>query len=721
MDKKSTIQAVALTLLVFAGWLYWNNWYQRTHPPQIGNTISSTQPDAASSQPAVGATSSPSTTGPSTTSPSTTSPSTTGPATAPSLTAGATAPAIQARYHVVASTQPSEPVLLGSAARSDKEYAIQLALTPLGAGIDSVALNDYPPPDTGAAKQDKSLAYRYQEVAADDTIHTPFATTRVYIDGQSEADGVDLWSAPWTRESADATSATFSVMIAGPTGPVARLTKTYRITPRSAPGLGFNVSLDQSVQSLPEGYRRQIKFSMNGPTPPPAENLPPNDRSVVAAYDDAANSTIAQEQITSLEFKADDPTRNLTTSAKGLPLDWVGQASTYFAAIVQPDPASPKFAVTATGLSPTQEYDHNVAMTLTSPVVDAGSGTPARQSLHLYFVPKSRQILDTAYYAASPLALSQLLNSRNSWCGRHCTSDVLISVLVWILGIFHYVTRDWGLAIICLVLVVRALLHPITKRSQVQMMKMGKLGPEVEKLKKKYADQPDQLNREMMQLYKQQGGAILGCLPMFLQTPIWIALWTALQGTFELRQAPFLYGLTWIKDLAKPDGLVSFGGPMKILFFTVWGINILPLLMAVVTYINQKYFMPMPIAATEDQKQQQKMQRTMSIFFPLMFYGLPSGLNLYYLTSTTLGIVESKIIRKHIKEQEEAEKAGRVFVPIKPTRGAKRREEEDDSPRALAKPAGTGFMARMIAKVEELQKRAEEMQKEQQKTKRKKP
>ena len=164
-------------------------------------------------------------------------------------------------------------------------------------------------------------------------------------------------------------------------------------------------------------------------------------------------------------------------------------------------------------------------------------------------------------------------------CG-FCTFPWLIQGLVYILGFFHLIFRDWGLAIICLVLCVRACLHPITKRSQVQMMKMGKLSPEVEKLKKKYTDKPDELNREMMKLYKEQGGAILGCLPLFLQTPIWIALWSALQSTFELRQAPFLYGLTWIHDLAKPDRLIDFGHAIPIpLIFTTWhvsAINILP-------------------------------------------------------------------------------------------------------------------------------------------------
>ena len=90
------------------------------------------------------------------------------------------------------------------------------------------------------------------------------------------------------------------------------------------------------------------------------------------------------------------------------------------------------------------------------------------------------------------------------------------------------------------------------------MMKMQKMAPEMEKLKKKYADDKEGLNKAMIEYQKEALPAqLFGCAPMFLQTPIWIALWSALQSTFELRQAPFLYGITWIKDLAKPDGLID--------------------------------------------------------------------------------------------------------------------------------------------------------------------
>ena len=208
------------------------------------------------------------------------------------------------------------------------------------------------------------------------------------------------------------------------------------------------------------------------------------------------------------------------------------------------------------------------------------------------------------------------------------------------------------------------------------MMKMSKMGPELEKLKKKYGDNKEELNKAMVGFYKEQGFApILGCLPMFLQMPIWIALYSSLQTTFELRQAPFLWGWTWIKDLAKPDYLVHFSRPVPVpiigwIFksWTIDGINILPVLLAAVFWLQQKYT-PKPASMTPEQKQQQKMMQWMVLLFPIMLYGGPSGLNLYILTSTAIGIVESKRVRDHIKQQEEAEKAGVVIVDADPPRG----------------------------------------------------
>ncbi len=301
--------------------------------------------------------------------------------------------------------------------------------------------------------------------------------------------------------------------------------------------------------------------------------------------------------------------------------------------------------------------------------------------LQVYFGPKKRDVFNGSYYANFPRMYDKTLIIGSSYCSV-CTFPWLVGALVKLLWIFHRVLfKDWGLAIIALVCLVRLLLHPITKKSQVYMMRMGKMGPEMERLKKKYADDKDALNKAMMQFYKEQGLApVLGCLPMFLQMPIWIALWTALQSTFELRLSPFLWfghlHLTWIADLARPDALISF--PMitiPIVNFTIDSFNLLPILLAVVMYMQQKYT-PRPVAATPEQEQQQKMMTWMStLLFPIFLYKGPAGLNLYIFASTGAGILESKIIRDHIKQREEAEKGGRVFVETKPTRGARKGQQ----------------------------------------------
>ena len=285
-------------------------------------------------------------------------------------------------------------------------------------------------------------------------------------------------------------------------------------------------------------------------------------------------------------------------------------------------------------------------------------------------------------------------------CG-FCAIDWLISTLVWLLSFFHMILRDWGLAIIGLVVLVRLILHPITKKSQVNMMKMSKMGPEVERLKKKYGDDKDAMAKAQMQLYKEMGFTpVLGCLPMFLQMPIFISLWQALQSTFELRHAPFLYGFTWIKDLSQADRLIWFNQPIPLGLFG-WhldAINVLPLLVAVVSFLNMKYT-PRPPAATPEAEQQQKMMQWMTLVFPLMFYSFPSGLNLYYLSSTSLGIWESKRIRAHIKQHEEAEKEGKIIVDATPN---PRNRSKKIEARPEPKTGLAGWLAR-------LQERAEQM------------
>ena len=196
---------------------------------------------------------------------------------------------------------------------------------------------------------------------------------------------------------------------------------------------------------------------------------------------------------------------------------------------------------------------------------------------------------------------------------------------MWLLGRLSQVALgNYGVAIILLVFLVRLLLHPITKKGQVAMMRSQKLAPQVQKLKEKFADDKATLNREMMALYKQHGATPLwGCLPMVLQMPIWFALYAALNASVELRHAGFLP--VWITDLSAPDALWTWPErySLPLLGHTL---NLLTILLTVAMFFQVKT-MPSSMgqaAATPDQIRQQKMMQYMSpVMMLLFFYSAP--------------------------------------------------------------------------------------------------
>jgi YidC/Oxa1 family membrane protein insertase len=347
----------------------------------------------------------------------------------------------------------------------------------------------------------------------------------------------------------------------------------------------------------------------------------------------------------------------------------------------------------------------------------ANQTLPSRASVSIpfkvFFGPKSRDLLEGAYYYDFPRRYNQTLVMTGGMCGlSFCESAQLVDWLVDLLRGFHWICWDWGLSIILLVILVRAILHPITKHSQVSMMKMQKMGPELERLKKKFGDDKEGYAKAQMEVYKGVGVTpILGCLPMFLQMPIWIALYAVLQSDIALRQAPFLWGFTWIHDLAQPDKLIPFAHSVSIFGFELSSFNLLPVLLAVAYFMQQKYT-PKPPAATPEQAKQQKMMQWMSLLFPIFLYNYPSGLNLYIFTSSAFGIIESRSIRAHIKRKQEAEKSEQVIVDAKPTRAGKENRKEEKKEKSQGKQpekSGVvgGWWARMQQKVEELREQAE--------------
>ncbi|MFH1552903.1 MAG: membrane protein insertase YidC [Candidatus Omnitrophota bacterium] len=214
--------------------------------------------------------------------------------------------------------------------------------------------------------------------------------------------------------------------------------------------------------------------------------------------------------------------------------------------------------------------------------------------------------------------------------------------LLAVLRFFHRGTKNWGLAIIFLTILINIVLFPLTLKSFSSMHQMKQIQPHIQKLKELHKDNPQKLNKEMMALYKTYNvNPLGGCLPMLLQMPIFISLYQGLMGSIELKGSAFL----WIKDLSKPDAVtIPFSLP-------VIGahINILPLLMVGMMVLQQKFSQGPAGSMTDEQAGQQKMMMLMMpIFFGFLFYNMPSGLVLYWLTNTILMTVEQGMISKRM-------------------------------------------------------------------------
>ncbi|MFM7142365.1 MAG: membrane protein insertase YidC, partial [Alphaproteobacteria bacterium] len=153
-------------------------------------------------------------------------------------------------------------------------------------------------------------------------------------------------------------------------------------------------------------------------------------------------------------------------------------------------------------------------------------------------------------------------------------------LLLKILNLFHRVTHNYGVDIILLTVLVKLAFWPLTQKSFQSMREMQRLQPEMQRLREKYKDDPTQLNKEVMELYKRHKvNPLGGCLPMVLQIPVFFGLYQALSSTIQLRHAPFML---WIHDLAAPERLSILG----------WGIPVLTILLGVTMFLQQRMSPP---------------------------------------------------------------------------------------------------------------------------------
>jgi YidC/Oxa1 family membrane protein insertase len=212
-----------------------------------------------------------------------------------------------------------------------------------------------------------------------------------------------------------------------------------------------------------------------------------------------------------------------------------------------------------------------------------------------------------------------------------------------------------GVVIIILSILTKVLFYRLTHKSFKSMKDMQRLQPKLKELQEKYKDDKNKLNQATMALYKEAGvNPLGGCLPLLFQMPVFIALFSVLRNTIELRGAPFVL---WINDLSSPDVLFDHGVNLP---FLGSELHLLPLLMGVAMYVQSKTGGGSPTGgpAAGAAGQQKMMQTMMPIMFTVLFYGMPSGLVLYWLVNNIFSIVQQYIVHRQIESEDAAVEEG---------------------------------------------------------------
>lgn len=399
--------------------------------------------------------------------------------------------------------------------------------------------------------------------------------------------------------------------------------------------------------------------------------------------------------------RAGDPIR-ITT----LPLKYAGVENQYFAVFFEPipiayDPATriDEKTVASTVLVPSEEPKADVSVAMTSLPITLAPDQDVRQSFLVYAGPKTEESL--VPFGAGDLATYRkgwniwVIGPASTFMARYVITpllDNIYALTVVIAGLFGFARGNYGIAIILLTITVRMMLFPLSRRQAYSAKKMQDLQPQMAALREKYKDDKEKIGRETMALYRKHGvNPMGGCLLALIQMPIFFGLWQALNNSVALRGAPFL----WIDNLSAPDQLFAFPGELPFLgrYF-----NILPFLVVSLMLVHMKLFSPP--ATSPEQEMSQKMMKYMMVVMAFFFYRVPSGLCLYFVTSSSWAIAERLLLPKELRSF-----GGLPSAKTKADEEPARAAAAGRSNSSASKPVG-GWRDRLREKLEEVMEEA---------------
>lgn len=321
---------------------------------------------------------------------------------------------------------------------------------------------------------------------------------------------------------------------------------------------------------------------------------------------------------------------------------WAGISGKYFSLIVVP--SVPAQQILYSAAQPNTDTVQDGQLFFSRPVI---TGNKVTDVYRIYLGPCSENILSTYNipsknnYNYDNLRIDTVAVSSGIW-------RPLEVLLKWLLQFFYKLIPNWGVSIILVTILIKAVFFPLTKKSSESTQQMQKMQPKIQELQAKYKGKPQKLNEEMAKLYKEAGyNPLSGCLPLLVQLPILFAMYRLFNNYFEFRGAMFIPH--WIPDLSVGDSILQFPSPIPFLGWT--DLRILP----IVYVISQMVFGKITQTPTSDQQQNSTMKIMMygmPLFFFFMFYNAPSGLLLYWTCTNFLMLVQQMIIKAMMKKKE---------------------------------------------------------------------
>jgi len=329
-----------------------------------------------------------------------------------------------------------------------------------------------------------------------------------------------------------------------------------------------------------------------------------------------------------------------------LPLRYAGVDSLYFASALLPaqdNPAEVRFSqvdAMLVGKVPAEAADRklsNVSCRLVSQRLELPAGAETIHQFEIFAGPKRPDLLqqygmgDLIYYG---------------WFDF--TAVPLLRVLHFFYDYFPI--HNYGIAIIMLTVLVRSCLFPITRKQALGAQKMQEIQPELKKIAEKYKDDMNKRNKAQQELFaKHNYNPLSGCLPVFLQLPIFIGLYRSISLDIELRGSPLIPGIQWASNLCAPDMLWYWESYLPAVLGSPNGwlgpyLNILPLA-TIGLFLWQQQVM-MPPAVDEQTRTQQKVMKYMMIFMGLLFFKVAAGLCVYFIASSLWSMAERKFLPK---------------------------------------------------------------------------